>query len=281
MKLSNIADRVIISLTMPELITSVANPLIKRIRSLAQKKFREQERTFFVEGIQPVWSAIEHHAQIQVIIVAPELLTSESAREMIDSARAKNIHVVNVNRAVFESFAERENPSGLGALVEMREANLDQLTITTKSIFIALHQVGNPGNLGTIIRTADAVGASAVILIGETTDEYHPHAVKASMGALFNVPVVHVARAEDLFAWCKLRGVNVITTSAHAAQDYAPVKYPLPALFLFGSEGEGLSKEILARGNLAVKIPMEGTATSLNLAVAVGVILYEVKRQVA
>lgn len=265
---------------MSDLIISPTNPLIKRIRALALRKHRASERAFFVEGIAPTWAAIEADpANIEVVVVAPDLLTSESARQMLETARKQGIRIANVDRRIFESFAGRDNPSGLGAIVRMSAIPLDELRVTSSSLLIALDGVANPGNLGTIIRTADAAGASGVLLIGETTDEYHPGAVKASMGTLFHVPIVHLAHSENLFAWCESSGVTVITTSAHAEQVYARINYHLPVLFLFGSEGEGLSKELLARGSRSVRIPMAGTATSLNLAVAVGVLLYEVRRQ--
>lgn len=264
---------------MTERISSPSNPLIKRIRLLTQRKHRMDEKAFFVEGIAPTWEAIRADpANVQVVIVAPELLTSESARQMLRT-HAQSVRTVMVDRAVFESFAGRDNPSGLGAIVRMNPSSLDRLRVNQTSLFIALEGVTNPGNLGTIIRTADAVNASGVHLIGETTDEYHPGAVKAGMGALFHVPIVHLESPENLFAWCESSGVGVVTTSAHAELLYSQVEYRLPLVFLFGSEGEGLSSELLARGSRSVRIPMLGSATSLNLAVAVGVLLYEVRRQ--
>ena len=262
---------------MKDLISSPSNPLIKRLRSLKQRKFREREGSFLVEGIEPVWAAVEK-ASVETIVVSPDLLTSESARQMVENVRAKGVQIVKVRRAVFDSIAERENPSGIAAIVRMFDRDIYQLPVAGYSTFVALHEVGNPGNLGAIIRTADAVGASGVILIGETTDEYHPNAVKASTGALFNVLIVHIETLDTLFGWCASHRLTLVTTSAHAKQNYTEVPYELPAVFLFGSEGEGLSEEMLARGDLAVRIPMSGTATSLNLAVAVGVLLYEVKR---
>lgn len=264
---------------MNESISSPSNPLIKRIRRLAQHKHRAEEKAFFVEGIAPTWEAIQADpANVQVVVVAPELLTSESAQEMLRT-NAQKARTVSVARAVFESFAGRDNPSGLGAIVRMNPGSLDRLRVNQSSLFVALEDVANPGNLGTIIRTADAVNAAGVFLIGETTDEYHPGAVKASMGALFHIPIVHLERAENLFAWTESVGVGVITTSAHAEQTYTEVEYRPPLALLFGSESEGLSSELIARGSHSVKIPMLGSVTSLNLAVAVGVLLYEVRRQ--
>ena len=261
------------------LIESPANPLIKRIRALAQRKARREQGAFFVEGIRPVWLAVEH-GHVEVIIVAPELLTSGAARHMVEQQTAGGMRVANVSRAVFEVIAERDNPSGLAAIVAIPHTELAQLEVAPTSLFVALHEVGNPGNLGTIIRTVDAVGGSGIFLLGASTDPYHPTAVKASMGTLFTVPTVALDDSAELLAWCRAQGVNVYTTSDRAAALYWAVHYQLPALLLFGSEGEGLDADLLQVG-WPVRIPMSGSADSLNLSVATAVLLYEVKRQSA
>jgi RNA methyltransferase, TrmH family len=143
---------------------------------------------------------------------------------------------------------------------------------------VALSGVGNPGNLGTVIRTADAVGAAAVILVGDTADQYAPAAVKASMGSLFGVPVVRVRDADGLFTWAAANGVEVVATSGYAEQDHWSGPYRTPVAVLLGSEGEGLPEDQIRRAGRVVRIPMVGTAESLNLAVAAALMLYEVRR---
>lgn len=261
-----------------DLISSTGNALIKRIRALEQRKRRQEEGAFFVEGIGPVWQAVEHRAKIQALIVAPDLLTSDSARRMVETERQSGTRVVNVSGAVFQSVAQRQNPAGLGAVVEMPLYTLEDVPIAGPAVVVALHEVGNPGNLGTIIRTVDAVGGAGIVLIGDSTDPYHPTAVKASMGTLFAHPLVIVREAKTVLEWQRAHGLQLVTTSAHAPASYWNAPYHLPALFLFGSEGEGLGQDLVSQGDLAVRIPMQGSATSLNLAVSVGVLLYEVRR---
>lgn len=234
---------------------------------------------FWTEGIAPVWSAVEAGATIDTLVVAPELLTSTGAHEMVARARARGVHVAELSGELFVRIAAREHPSGLGAIVRTTRYALNDLVVTPDALFIALDAVGNPGNLGTILRTADAVGASGAVLIGESTDPYHPNAVKASMGALFRVPVVPVDAVGALLDWCHIQNVGIVTTSAHANVSHWEAIYPAPALVLFGSEAEGLAPDVLAAGDLAVRIPMYGGVTSLNLAVAAGILLYEVRRQ--
>ena len=264
---------------MPDLISSTANPLVKRARLLGERKGRRREGAFVVEGLQPVWQAVEAGAEIETLIVAPELLTSEAAGRMVAEREAGGARVARVTRAVFEALSSREGPSGLAAIVRARAARLDDLAVAPDAVFVALHEIGNPGNLGTILRTADAAGAAGVILLGETVDSFHPAAVKASMGALFAVPTAHVADPGRFFDWAAERGVAVVTTSARAPDEHWPAPLRPPLALLLGSEGEGLPADLLARGDLRVRIPMAGTASSLNLAVAAGILLYEVRRR--
>jgi TrmH family RNA methyltransferase len=147
------------------------------------------------------------------------------------------------------------------------------------SLYAALHEPGNPGNIGTIVRTASAAGASGVILIGASADPYDPVAVKASMGALFSVPVAVAESGAEFLAWAAAAGVTVAATSGRAAMSCWDATWQLPLALLLGGEGAGLPAGLLAAADLQVSIPMTGTAESLNLAVAAGVLLYEVRRR--
>ena len=264
---------------MIDLISSSSNPLVKRIRALSERKHRRREGAFFVEGLQPVWQAVEAGATIETFVVAPELLLSEPAQRMIAEQEARGVRVARVARALFASLSEREGPTGLGAIVRAQTVKLDDLPVRPDAPLIVLHEVGNPGNLGTIIRTADAAGAGGIILLGDTTDPFAPAAVKASMGSLFAVPITHLADPEQFFTWAAAHAIALVTTSARATTPHWSARYPRPVALLLGSEGTGLPAELLARGDLQVQIPMTGTARSLNLAVATGVLLYEIRRQ--
>ncbi len=263
---------------MNEMITSRANPLVKELRALAQKKVREQRGEFLVEGIQPVLQAISSRAEIRMLLVASELLTSKIARDAVRRQEHKGTRIVHVSRAAFESLAEREHPTGIAAVVKIPARSLDDLRADENAIFVALPHVSNPGNLGAILRTADAVNARGVILIGAVTDPYAPPALNASRGAIFSVPIVRVEHAQNVLHWARSHNLRVFTTSDQAAQDVWDADLRAPILFFFGNEGEGLPPEILAQGN-AVKIPMRGAVDSLNLAVAASVILFESVRQ--
>jgi RNA methyltransferase, TrmH family len=205
---------------MAEVISSAANPLIKRMRALADRKHRRREGAFVVQGVQPVWHAVEAGAEIEALIVAPDLLSRPATVRMVAEQEDRGLRVVRVSSALFGRLADRDGPSGLAAIVRARLAGLDELRVLPGSVFVGLHEIGNPGNLGTIIRTADAAGAAGVVLIGATTDPFDPAAVKATMGALFSVPVAHAATAEEFFAWAAhgpLLGERASPAAGHPA----------------------------------------------------------------
>ena len=262
---------------MPEVITSASNPLIKRVRLLADRRHRRREGAFVVRGSQPVWQAVEAGAEIEVLLVAPDLLR-EPAAAMVAEQEARGTRVARLSADLFARIADRDGPSGLAAIVRGRLALLADLAVGPRSVFVALHEVGNPGNLGTIIRTADAAGAAGVILVDACTDPFDPAAVKASMGAIFGVPVA-TASTTGLLTWCGEHGVALAVTSGKGSGTLWDTALPRPAALLLGSEGAGLPADLLAAGDIRLRIPMTGTAESLNLSVAAGIVLYEAWRQ--
>jgi RNA methyltransferase, TrmH family len=264
---------------MAEMLTSAANPLVKRVRLLAERKHRRRESAFVVQGIQPVWQAVEAGADLEALIVAPGLLRHQGALEMVAQQEAAGVRVARLSDELFARLADRDGPAGLAAIVRAAPVPLERLAVAPGSVFAALHEAGNPGNVGTIIRTASAAGAAGVILIGSSADPYDPTAVKASMGALFTVPVAAGESAAQFLAWAAARGVTVAAASGRAAASCWEADLPLPLAVLLGSEGAGLPGELLDAAGVQVAIPMTGTAESLNLAVAAGILLYEVRRR--
>ncbi|MFL6110662.1 MAG: TrmH family RNA methyltransferase [Catenulispora sp.] len=263
---------------MPDLITSAANPLAKRIRLLADRKHRRREGAFVVEGLQPVWCAVEAGWEIESLIVAPTLLRGTATEEMVAEQERSGVPVARLSADLFNRLAERDGPGGLAAIVRTRAGGLSALTVRPDALFVALHRIANPGNLGTIIRTMDAVGGAGVILIGDTVDPYSPAAVKASMGSLFAVDVVHTPDADEFFSWAARGGVAVLATSGAADEDHWDATYTAPLAFLLGSEREGLPDDLLVRASRRLRIPMVGTVDSLNIGVAASIMLYEARR---
>lgn len=252
------------------LITSTSNPLLKQARALRQKKARDESGLFLVEGILHVGQALEAGWQVESVLYTPERLRSDFALGLLEKLPQK----VAVSAEAFESIAEKENPQGIAALVHQKKNTLDQAPAPGK-LSVALVSAQDPGNIGTILRTMDAVGADALFLLDGGADPYHPSVVRASMGTLFHIPFFE-AGFDSFLHWSQAHHGRLIGTSAHASMDYRTCHLDeRPTLLLLGSEQKGLSPEQLAACDERLSLPMRGRATSLNLGVAAGVLLYQ------
>jgi TrmH family RNA methyltransferase len=259
-------------------ISSQSNRTIKLIRSLRNRKDRERAGLFFVEGIRIVGEAAQLGADIQELVVAPQLLTSPFGREIVEAQKRAGVACLEVTAEVFKRFSLKEGPPGIGALVRPRWDPLETVSLSSELGWVALDAVQDPGNLGSILRTSDAVGGAGVILIEHTTDPYDPAAVRASMGAIFSQRLVRSSLAQ--FAdWKRRHQVFVVGTSGSASTDYQVIAYRPPLVLFMGSERLGLSDEQQALCDVMVSIPMLGRSDSLNLAVATSLVLYEIFNQ--
>ena len=260
---------------MPELITSVHNPLAKQIRSLRQKKGREESGLFLAEGIHPVGEAIEAGWPIETLVYAPDQLKSDFASRLVSERLSRGLPCAAVASALFTDLAGKENPQGILAIIRQRHMDLEAAGSVNIHLAAALVSPQDPGNVGTILRTLDAVNADALFLLDGGVELYHPSVVRASMGTLFWKPIIQ-ASFQEFIAWAKERGFFLIGTSAHAQTDYRQLEgVKKPAILIFGSEQKGLLPEQLAGCDLSVSLPMKGRVSSLNLGVAAGILLYK------
>ena len=257
------------------LITSLSNPLIKQARALHQKRARAETGLFLVEGIHHVGEAISAGWQVDSILYAPELLKSEFAQDLI--ARLLSTPQP-VSAQVMESLAEKENPQGLIAIVQQRQTTLDSLAMFTPSAAkargVALVSPQDPGNVGTILRTLDAVGADALFVLDGGVELYHPTVIRSSMGTIFWKMIVE-ASFDEFVSWARLRNYQLIGTSAHGDVEYQTLVPDLPWALVLGNEQKGLSAEQTKACDVTVALPMKGRVSSLNLAVAAAVLLYQ------
>jgi RNA methyltransferase, TrmH family len=260
------------------IISSRGNPVVKAIRALSSRKQRDSSGRFFVDGLHLVAAAAQQQATIELCVVAPDLLTSAFGRELARALAQSSAQVVEVTADVFQSLAAKQHAQGLGIVARQRWLDLAHIRPEEGQCWVALDTVQYPGNLGTILRTCDAVGGAGVILLGNTTDPYDPAAVRASMGAIFSQRLARASFAE-FAAWCRRHKVIVVGTSPAAALDYQAVAYQPPLVLLMGSEPRGLSHEQQVLCDVVVNIPMVGHSDSLNLAVATGIMLYEIFNQ--
>jgi TrmH family RNA methyltransferase len=260
------------------IITSFTNPKVKAIRKLEGKKYRQASGEFFIEGLRTVGEAVQTGAPILRLVIAPELLVSEFGQSLLTHPSVSHIEIIEVSEEIFRKIAHKEGPQGIGAVVSQRWQSLKALECNLDDLWVALDQVADPGNLGTIMRTADAVGCRGLILLGSSCDPHDPTAVKASMGSIFSLTLVESDWA-SLNAWRVENGIGLVGTSDRAETDYQAVTYPRPLILLMGSERHGLPDEMINACDALVRIPMVGRPDSLNLSVATSIVLYEIFNQ--
>jgi TrmH family RNA methyltransferase len=264
---------------IPPRITSPGNTRIKQARALTRRKERDTSGLGLAEGIFHVGEALAAaeagRAAVEYLLYAPDLLISDFGRGLVARAAAAGIPVYETAADVLAGVADKDNPQGLLAVVRPRRYRLAELAAVDFPWAVALVAPQDPGNVGTILRTIDAVGASGLLLLNGGVDTLHPAAVRASMGAVFHRPVVS-ASYDDFLTWARAGGYRIVATSARGRDDYRAAGCAPPLVLLLGSEREGLSAEQIAASDDLVRLPMRGRITSLNLAVAAGVLLYAI-----
>ena len=251
------------------LITSLSNPLVKQARALRQKKVRLESGSFLVEGIHHVGEAMDAGWHVESVLYAPDLLTSNFARDLI--SRIENTPQP-VSAQVMESLSGKENPQGILAIVGQKKTQLKELERLECAAAIVSPQ--DPGNVGTILRTLDAVGADALFLLDGGVDLYHPTTVRASMGTIFWKSVIQIS-FDEFVRWSYEGNYQLIGTSAHGDVEYQTFVPNPPWILVLGNEQKGLTAEQTNACDLTVSVPMKGRVSSLNLAVAAGVLLYQ------
>lgn len=260
-------------------ITSLANPIIKDIRALALKKFRDREKVFLAEGLKLVLDALDAGWKIRTLIYAK----AGRGNALVEKAAARTVAagalVLEVPEKVLGAITRRDNPQMVAAVFEQRLSQLPEIRPQDGDVWVALDRVRDPGNLGTIIRTVDAVGAKGVILVGDTTDPFSLETVRATMGSLFSVPLAR-AREDEFLAWSKASRARLVGTHLEGAVDYRTVDYADgPVVLVMGNEQQGLPPSLAEACDVLVRIPQAGRADSLNLSIATGVMLYEIRRK--
>jgi TrmH family RNA methyltransferase len=261
-----------------DVISSINNPAVKRIRRLKLRKERDRTGLFFAEGLRMVLAALEREAEIETVIISVNQLGSLRTGDAVEARLHHTSSTLRVSAKVLESLADREDAQGIAAVIRQRWERLAHVEPDRTAAWLVLDGIQYPGNLGTILRACDAAGCSGVILIGHTADPYDPVAVRASLGAVFYQRLVR-ATFEEFMAWRARYNVTVIGTSPKAEERYRQLIYPPPIALLMGCEANGLSPEKLATCDYNVSIPMAGHCDSLNVAMAASVILFEIRHQ--
>jgi TrmH family RNA methyltransferase len=254
-------------------ITSLTNPTVKAVRALHLRKAREESGQFVAEGLKFVIEAVEQGFAPQILMHGREAASQTLLERAVAATRAAGGEVIEVTQEILAKVSRRDNPQAVVAVFAQRFADLSAIHPQAAPVWAALHRVRDPGNLGTIIRTVDAVGGGGVILVGECCDPYSVEAVRATMGSIFAVTLAKADEA-SFAAWRKSWPGSVVGALLSATTGYREADYQAPSLILLGNEQQGLTPEMAALCDVNVKIPMRGRADSLNLSVAAGVMLY-------
>ena len=272
-----------------ETITSVNNQRVKDIANLKLKKYRTESGTFFAEGLRAVMEAVQFADVTDLFFTKTE---EDKMAGILKNAEAKGARLYCVDEKVMAKLSDTKTPQGVLAVIRMPENDLQRLRADvfaqkTASGFepdnnapvVILDRIQDPGNLGTIIRTADAVGALGIILLDGCVDAYSPKAVRASMGSLFHLAAVQDVTAEEALTWCYRNGYEPAATALRNAQNVYKADISKKMAFIFGNEANGVAGELQEAAETRLFIPMGGQAESMNVAMAAGIILFEGLRQ--
>jgi TrmH family RNA methyltransferase len=259
-------------------VSSPRDPRFLNLRSLQTHQGRSRTKLFIIEGIRHLARAVEHCAPIESIFLDPSVLSNLFGQRLARRLRQQGVPGIRLSRDLYRDLTLATEPQGIGAVLRQRWIPLEQLSATRDSLWLAVESIESPGNLGTIIRTAEAAGASGVFILNPNCDPHDPATIRATMGSLFSQKLVRCSVSEFKY-WAKSNGVSIIASSPSGLMDYKALAYRFPAALIVGSEKQGLSEQLLETASFVVRIPMHGSCDSLNAAVAAGVLLFEIAGQ--
>lgn len=259
---------------MRELITSLQNPKIKNIVRLSKASQRKEQGLFVIEGLQEYQHARNNGIEISSLFYCPDIVKEDETIEL----EKNDIPVHAVSREVYSKIAYRESTEGVIALARVKNIELDDLVLSNNPLFLVLESVEKPGNLGSIMRIADASGVDAVIVCDPSTDVFNPNVIRSSVGCLFTVPIV-VTDSASAIHWLKKKEIFVVAAALQTEILYDEPNFEKPCAIVLGTESTGLTSEWISSADKIVKIPMNGKNDSLNVSVSAAVIVYEALRQ--
>jgi TrmH family RNA methyltransferase len=271
-----------VSFVPTEKITSLQNPRIKQLVKLRDRRARDEAGVFLIEGYREIRRALEKHITLSELYYSPDWFLGENEPALIEAADQAGAKLFELTKATFAKVAYRERPDGLLAVAPQWKRSLAELERKGEGrappFYLVVEAIEKPGNLGTILRSADAAGCDAVIVCDPVTDLFNPNVVRASTGALFSMPCI-VASGAEVMAGLRAQGIRIVATTPSAEALYTNVSLTGPLAIVMGSEQYGLSEFWLKGADLGVRIPMAGQADSLNVAMAALITLFEAVRQ--
>ena len=280
----------------PPLVTSPRDPRFLSLRSLQTSHGRSQTNLYLIEGIRHLARAVEEHAPIESVFFDLSVLSNRFGRKLVRRLLQSRVSALRLSSELYRDLTLAAEPQGIGAVLRQQCIPIERLlhpfdslcslrsgsspsfwhggTSLDDFLFLAVESIDSPGNLGTIVRTAEAAGVTSIFLLGSTDDPWHPAAVRASMGSLFSQTLVKCS-PQEFTAWARANGVATIASSPGGLLEHKALRFRRPAALLIGSEKRGLSPHLIEASDFTVRIPMRGRCDSINVAVATGVLLFE------
>jgi TrmH family RNA methyltransferase len=259
---------------MHPLITSAQNPKIKNVIALEKARERKKQNLLIIEGLKELSLAVEGGYQINSVFFCPDIINDE---QLLKIVRKENL-LIPVEKNVFEKIAYRESTGGIIALAQQKEHALASIKLSANPLLLILEAVEKPGNLGAILRTADAAGVDAVIICDPQTDFYNPNVIRSSVGCVFTKQIA-AATSEETISWLKQNDISIYCTYLQASKAYHLTDYSKPCAIVMGTESTGLSDIWVERSDANIIIPMQGKIDSMNVSTAAAVVVFEAKRQ--
>lgn len=260
------------------LITSVKNPKIKRVCALRERRERDREGVTVLEGYRELSRSMDAGIKLTELYHCPELYLGEHEGELIARAEAQGAEIYETNADALVKMAYRDRPEGLIALAQMRHKGLDEMPVVPNGLYLVAETIEKPGNLGSMLRSADAVGATGMIICNRQTDVFNPNCIRASTGAIFSVPLAETS-SEEAVEWFRKNNIRTLAASPHSHETYTDVDMTQGIAVVVGAEQYGLSEYWMKNADIGVVIPMLGRMDSLNVATAATILLYEAARQ--
>lgn len=259
-------------------VNDARDPRFLALRSLQTFQGRSRTARYIIEGIRHLARAVEQHAPIESVFLDPLALSNPFGQKLATRLRQRGVPGLRLSHRLYRDLTLAAEPQGIGAVLLQRWTPLARMSVKQKSLWLAVESIESPGNLGTIIRTAEAAGATGVFILDADCDPYDPATVRATMGSLFSQTLIR-SLPRELSAWAKSNGVTIVGSSPPGLIDYKALRYRFPAVLLIGTEKIGLSEQLLEAADFVVRIPMRGNCDSINAAVAAGVLLFEMSSQ--
>lgn len=251
---------------------------LKQISKLKTEKERDSKGRFLIEGLRLCLEALSSDWEVELVLFSSEFVESAAGEKLVEEFSRRGIDLFRIKKKEIEKLADTETPQGIMAVVKNKKFTLNKDFLKKASLLLSLDNIRDPGNLGTMVRTADATGADGVLLSNGCVELNNPKVVRSTMGSIFHLPVIEGLELEQVLPEIKSSGFKIFVSEVHEGKDYTEVNYPEKTCLIIGNEASGISKQILNLADERVRIPILGKAESLNASVAAGILLYEIVR---